>query len=327
MIETDGQRRWWFATHPEYSWSRAKVGQSRPKEEARNPDKVTPEQIDAYVEKQLKHEADSNVIAILEELRVWFGTAFSRKPPAEQYELLWGDEPPPEGESDTDFAFAQEKIANDAQPISSSYLRPGQARSTAWPFDAFDWARDKLREHPEFRAIQDLLSGRNKSPVDRLLNRVARSAAEMTVPENHQGREREWLVAKVQECFERALQEYTPDKWLNLLEKYLTEQMMERWKGERLPSGREKHGVSPYSLNEQMKRIRENDEDRMALENWEIRKNRALIYRRDGIGAARMPTGEHKLPSWFRNITGVTPSVEVRIPMDFSRPWESITEL
>ena len=40
MIETEEQRRWWFATHPEYSWSRRGI---RGGSERENDDKVDPE--------------------------------------------------------------------------------------------------------------------------------------------------------------------------------------------------------------------------------------------------------------------------------------------
>jgi hypothetical protein len=34
MIETDEQRRWWFATHPEFSWSRRGIGSRKDKDDA-----------------------------------------------------------------------------------------------------------------------------------------------------------------------------------------------------------------------------------------------------------------------------------------------------
>jgi len=55
MIETEEQRQWWFATHPEFSWSR-KGGQNRSrKEEEKGADKVRPEDVDAYVDNALNY--------------------------------------------------------------------------------------------------------------------------------------------------------------------------------------------------------------------------------------------------------------------------------
>jgi hypothetical protein len=47
MIETEEQRRWWFATHPEYSWSRRGI---------RKEGGVDPEEVDKYVDRALKYE-------------------------------------------------------------------------------------------------------------------------------------------------------------------------------------------------------------------------------------------------------------------------------
>jgi hypothetical protein len=58
MIETEEQRRWWFATHPEYSWSRKGAKRAGEKKES---DKVSPEAIDAYVDNALKRETDETV--------------------------------------------------------------------------------------------------------------------------------------------------------------------------------------------------------------------------------------------------------------------------
>ncbi|MBI5569326.1 MAG: hypothetical protein HY914_05210 [Desulfomonile tiedjei] len=43
-MDSDRQRRWWFATHPEYSWSRTKARPHRRKEEKGAPKRVTSEQ-------------------------------------------------------------------------------------------------------------------------------------------------------------------------------------------------------------------------------------------------------------------------------------------
>jgi len=76
MIETEEQRRWWFATHPEYS-SRHRGIQgrrtSRPEKEA-NREKVDPREVDKYVDNALKYETDTTVKALLKSVKRNFGT-------------------------------------------------------------------------------------------------------------------------------------------------------------------------------------------------------------------------------------------------------------
>jgi len=72
MIETEEQRRWWFATHPEYSSShRGTKGRSKKEE---NEDKADPREVDKYVDNALKYETDGTVKALLESVKRNFGT-------------------------------------------------------------------------------------------------------------------------------------------------------------------------------------------------------------------------------------------------------------
>jgi len=72
MIETEEQRRWWFATHPEYSWSnRGMKGRSKKEEKQ---EEVDPRDVDEYVDNALKYEKDEVVIALLKSVRRHFGT-------------------------------------------------------------------------------------------------------------------------------------------------------------------------------------------------------------------------------------------------------------
>ena len=76
MIETDEQRRWWFATHPEYSWSR-KGGQSvTPEKVPYDSSKIDPKVVDAYVKRMLKYE-DGPVADLLRSIKRHFGTGES----------------------------------------------------------------------------------------------------------------------------------------------------------------------------------------------------------------------------------------------------------
>jgi len=73
MIETEEPRRWWFATHPEYSWSRTGKRIRKPGDEAEKPKKVSPEEVDSYVEQALKH-ARGSFADFLKIIGKWFGT-------------------------------------------------------------------------------------------------------------------------------------------------------------------------------------------------------------------------------------------------------------
>ncbi len=68
MIETDAQRRWWFATHPEYSRSDGGTHRSR-----QGNKKVSPEAVDAYVDEHLQY-VTGPVAALLKSVKRNFGT-------------------------------------------------------------------------------------------------------------------------------------------------------------------------------------------------------------------------------------------------------------
>ncbi len=70
MIETEEQRRWWFATHPEYRWSRR--GTKIPPAKGPNEDKVDPKEVGAYVDKALKY-VHGPVADLLKSVRRNFG--------------------------------------------------------------------------------------------------------------------------------------------------------------------------------------------------------------------------------------------------------------
>jgi hypothetical protein len=118
VIETEGQRRWWFATHPEYS-------QHRPAEKTRESDKqeqappVPPEEVDAYVDRLLQYERDPVMIELHKQTKFWFGSEFARKSPEEQHALLWGDEA---------------KAGSDDEPEKDSFG------------SAYDWAKNNWEE-------------------------------------------------------------------------------------------------------------------------------------------------------------------------------------
>jgi hypothetical protein len=73
VIETDEQRRWWFATHPEYSSSQ-KRGRSRKSgnDDAKS-QQVSPKGVDAYVDRALNYVAGP-VADLLKSVKRNFGT-------------------------------------------------------------------------------------------------------------------------------------------------------------------------------------------------------------------------------------------------------------
>jgi hypothetical protein len=80
MIETDEQRRWWFATHPEYSWSYREGKTQRQPQEQQDDDKVRPEDVDAYVDNALQY-VHGTVADLLKSVKRNFGTeAYSQEP-------------------------------------------------------------------------------------------------------------------------------------------------------------------------------------------------------------------------------------------------------
>ncbi|MEW6350870.1 MAG: Tox-REase-5 domain-containing protein [Thermodesulfobacteriota bacterium] len=68
MIETDAQRRWWFATHPDYS--RSGGGTHRG---GQNNKKVSPEAVDVYVNEHLQY-VSGPVAELLKSVKRNFGT-------------------------------------------------------------------------------------------------------------------------------------------------------------------------------------------------------------------------------------------------------------
>lgn len=80
MIETEEQRRWWFATHPEYSWSRRGT---------RSEGGVNPEEVDKYVDEALKYETGP-VADLLKSVKRNFGTE-SQDPEKDRYEQYKDD--------------------------------------------------------------------------------------------------------------------------------------------------------------------------------------------------------------------------------------------
>jgi len=73
MIETDEQRRWWFATHPEYSWSNKGGKNDEEGEGEGEGGGVSAADVDAYVNEALNY-VDGSVADLLKSVKRNFGT-------------------------------------------------------------------------------------------------------------------------------------------------------------------------------------------------------------------------------------------------------------
>lgn len=86
MIETEQQRRWWFATHPDFSHGHDGEG-SRGQRKEDEAEKVRPEEVDAYVDKMLKH-ADGPFADLLRSIKRNFGTGGETNRPDQRLAFL-----------------------------------------------------------------------------------------------------------------------------------------------------------------------------------------------------------------------------------------------
>jgi hypothetical protein len=78
MLETDKQRRWWFANHPEYSSTQTGHTQGSRTREDNQGDKVSPHEVDEYVDYALKH-VDGPLAVFLQSIKRNFGTEGNRQ--------------------------------------------------------------------------------------------------------------------------------------------------------------------------------------------------------------------------------------------------------
>jgi len=129
MIETDEQRRWWFATHPEFSWSH-KGGKDRGEgEEKGADDRVRPEDVDAYVDNALKY-VHGPVADLLRSVKRNFGTEGESIKPDQRWAYL--EQP-----------SSQPEVQSSASEQESEADKPGFWHAVAKGIDNTleDWAR------------------------------------------------------------------------------------------------------------------------------------------------------------------------------------------
>ena len=134
MIETEAQRRWWFATHPEFSWSHTGGEDSEGGSEEQDDSRVRPEDVDAYVDNALQY-VDGTVADILKSVKRNFGTAAN----------------PSEQTHDTRLS----KWAN-AEASATDSKTDEHSKDSSFG-SAYDWARDNWEE--ALGAIRDYLIG------------------------------------------------------------------------------------------------------------------------------------------------------------------------
>jgi len=137
LIETEKQRRWWFATHPEFSSSRSVRRRRSHDKEDRESDKVSPDAVDAYVDESLKYQSDERIIDLLKSIKFWFGTEFASKTPAEKHALLWGDEEDP---WDDDESEDESSDITEVQPTR----HPAADRDT---YDRYEDVIDRIEQY------------------------------------------------------------------------------------------------------------------------------------------------------------------------------------
>jgi hypothetical protein len=88
LLVTDKQRRWWFAAHPEYR-AGAKEHERSDAEKGGEEGKVSPEEVDAWVDEALKYASSEIIEELLRLTKRWFGTAGQTRESYEELGLEW----------------------------------------------------------------------------------------------------------------------------------------------------------------------------------------------------------------------------------------------
>ncbi|MBI4965356.1 MAG: hypothetical protein HY913_18915 [Desulfomonile tiedjei] len=129
MIETEQQRRWWFATHPEFSSTRE--GQRRnPYDDDDEAGRPSPEYVDVWMDKLLKQAKDDFWTDVFRDVKSRYGTEAAPKTAAEKLAFLGeGEYPDSEDEKTEKGSFGS----------------------------AYGWARDNWED--ALRALRDYLTG------------------------------------------------------------------------------------------------------------------------------------------------------------------------
>jgi hypothetical protein len=95
VIITEQQRRWWFATHPEFSWGNTGEGTGGDYDDDdadEGAGRPSPESVDAWANERLTYETDNIRRTLVELAKYYFGTEFQSKTPAEKEAILEEEE-------------------------------------------------------------------------------------------------------------------------------------------------------------------------------------------------------------------------------------------
>jgi len=142
MIVTEQQRRWWFATHPEYGHKKSTAHGQQEKQS-----KMPPEEVDKFVDEKLKYERNPVIVELLKQAKRYFGTEeedperkkqleFQREAEKEYSEGWWeaylgvyGNKPPPDIKGREDSHYAKGLIDGAAYALDEI-----ERRNQFWDF-------------------------------------------------------------------------------------------------------------------------------------------------------------------------------------------------
>jgi hypothetical protein len=165
LIKTEEQRRWWFATHPEYSRRRTGQRSKTRGNEDKKSDKSPPELVDEYVDEKLKYEKDSITRELLQLTKRWFGTEGQTRESYEELGLKWpGEADYKEGWNDGYWAIHRRKTPPDLDIKDKSPYAQGVREGAAAALDENEaWAQKwldpisiLLGSHPSYKLRKEL---------------------------------------------------------------------------------------------------------------------------------------------------------------------------
>jgi hypothetical protein len=165
LIETEQQRRWWFATHPEYSGRRTGQSRNRGGPKDKESDKTVSEKVDAWADERLKYEKNSVTRELLRLTKRWFGTEGQTRESYEELGLEWpGEVDYKKGFKDGYWAISRGKVPPDLDPEDKSPYAQGVREGAATALDENETWGQKwldpvsmlLGTHPSYKLNKEL---------------------------------------------------------------------------------------------------------------------------------------------------------------------------
>jgi hypothetical protein len=144
LLETEQQRRWWFATHPEFSWGGTGRRSKRHDDDDGDSERIDPKAVDAYVDEQLGYATDPVIIQLLKSTKFWFGTEFASKSPAEKRALLRDEDDEDEEEEEDQTAQVEQPERPSGQLVANEdfYRKYGDASDSIERLQGRDPAKE-----------------------------------------------------------------------------------------------------------------------------------------------------------------------------------------